>query len=127
MIGNRGTYDVTKPDINEAKGGPIHMQKGGKAGALGKIAQAVQAANKEADAVIEARKLEEILKSKQAPMTTPQGTGLPLMPRSAGMYTPGVEQKKPQLIPGVVNFAAWDATARSHCATSWQPAAAAAP
>ena len=41
--------------------------------------------------------------------------------------TPGVEQKKPQLTPGVANFAASEATARSHCATSWQPAAAAAP
>ena len=40
--------------------------------------------------------------------------------------TPGVEQKKPQVTPGVVNFAFSDATARSHCATSWQPAAAAA-
>jgi hypothetical protein len=29
-IGNRGTYDVTKGDINEAHGGAIHMAKGGK-------------------------------------------------------------------------------------------------
>lgn len=100
-IGNRGTYDVTKGDIKEAKGGPIHMQKGGKAGALGKIAQAVKAANKEADAIIEAGKLEEALKAKQAPMTTPSGTGLPLMPRSQGMYTPGVEQKDLPRMPMV--------------------------
>jgi len=32
------------------------------------------------------------LQSKQAPMTTPQGTGLPLMPRDQGMYTPGIQQ-----------------------------------
>ena len=38
----------------------------------------------------------------------------------------GVEQKNPQVTPGVVNFAASEAT-RSHWATSWQPAAAAAP
>jgi hypothetical protein len=41
----------------------------------------------------EATGMEEILESKQPPMTTPQGTGLPLMPRDQGMYTPGVEQK----------------------------------
>jgi hypothetical protein len=100
-IGNRGTYDTTKGDINEAKGGPIHMQKGGKTGALGKMAQAVKAASKEADAMIEAGKLEEALKAKQAPMTTPSGTGLPLMPRSQGMYTPGVEQKDLPRMPMV--------------------------
>jgi hypothetical protein len=31
-IGNRGTYDVTKGDINESHGGAIHMAKGGKLG-----------------------------------------------------------------------------------------------
>ena len=77
------------------------MQKGGKTGALGKIAQAISAANKEADATIKAGKLEEALKAKQAPMTTPSGTGLPLMPRSAGMYTPGVEQKDLPRMPTV--------------------------
>lgn len=30
-IGNRGTYDVTKGDINEAHGGVVHMSKGGGA------------------------------------------------------------------------------------------------
>ena len=30
-IGNRGTYDVTSPELNEAQGGAIHMAKGGKA------------------------------------------------------------------------------------------------
>ena len=43
------------------------------------------------------------------------------------MATPGVEQKNPQVTPEVTNFAVSTATARSHCATSWQPAAAAAP
>jgi hypothetical protein len=94
-----------KKDKNQkAQGGVIHMQKGGKpgkSGALGKIAQAIQAADKEASATIQAGKLEEALKAKQAPMTTPQGTGLPLMPRSAGMYTPGVEQKDLPRMPTV--------------------------
>jgi hypothetical protein len=48
----------------------------------------------------EATGMEEILESKQPPMTTPHGTGLPLMPRDQGMYTPGVEQKD---LPRMVN------------------------
>ena len=39
--------------------------------------------------------------------------------------TIGVEQKSPILTPGVQNFAVSAATARSHVATSWQPAAVA--
>jgi hypothetical protein len=46
-------------------------------------------------------KLDEILKNKQAPMTTPRGTGLPLLPRSGGMYTPGVQQKNLARMPMV--------------------------
>lgn len=45
--------------------------------------------------------MEAILQSKQAPMTTPSGTGLPLMPRDQGMYTPGVEQKDLARMPMV--------------------------
>ena len=41
--------------------------------------------------------------------------------------TIGVEQNRPMLTPGVANFAALDATARSQLATSWQPAALAGP
>jgi hypothetical protein len=33
-IGNRGTYDITDPDITKAKGGVIHMAKAGKVGAM---------------------------------------------------------------------------------------------
>jgi hypothetical protein len=96
--------DLLAEETNKARGGAIHMQKGGKpgkSGALGKIAQAIQAADKEASATMQAGKLEEALRAKQAPMTTPQGTGLPLMPRSAGMYTPGVEQKDLPRMPTV--------------------------
>src|SRR5579859_2928824 len=39
--------------------------------------------------------------------------------------TIGVEQNRPILTPGVANFAAREATARSQLATSWQPAAVA--
>src|SRR6185436_7952802 len=41
--------------------------------------------------------------------------------------TMGVEQNSPMLTPGVQNEAFSDATARSHVATSWQPAADAVP
>lgn len=46
-------------------------------------------------------KLDEILKNKQAPMTTPRGTGLPLLPRSSGMYTPSIQQKNLARMPMV--------------------------
>jgi hypothetical protein len=39
--------------------------------------------------------------------------------------TMGVEQNKPICTPGVQNFAAVEATARSQVATSWHPAAVA--
>ena len=41
--------------------------------------------------------------------------------------TIGVEQNSPMLTPGVANRASSDAIARSHAATSWQPAAVATP
>ena len=41
--------------------------------------------------------------------------------------TIGVEQNSPMLTPGVAKRASSDAIARSHAATSWQPAAVATP
>ena len=41
--------------------------------------------------------------------------------------TAGVEQKRPTSMPEVAKRAAFVATARSHMATSWQPAAVAMP
>ena len=29
-IGNRGTYDISNPELNKAKGGEVHMKKGGE-------------------------------------------------------------------------------------------------
>ncbi len=46
-------------------------------------------------------KMGEMLESKTPPMTTPQGTGLPLMPRGQGMYTPGVPQVDLPRMPSV--------------------------
>jgi hypothetical protein len=54
--GNRGTYDLNDPDITKAKGGAVHMQKGGKSGALVSIAEAVAAASKKADEILAANK-----------------------------------------------------------------------
>ena len=41
--------------------------------------------------------------------------------------TLGVAQNRPRLTPLTANLASEDATAKSHCATSWQPAAVAIP
>jgi len=49
--------------------------------------KAIQAASKAADEQLAAGKLKAALEAQQAPMTTPKGTGLPLMPRDNGMYT----------------------------------------
>jgi len=80
-----------------AGGGEIRLQKGGKLGAGMKLADIVADVSKQADEILAAQKmaskLEEAMKAKQAPMAAPQGTGLPLMPRSQGMYTPGVKQE----------------------------------
>jgi hypothetical protein len=45
--------------------------------------------------------------------------------RSSG--TLGVEQNSPKFTPLTAKRASVEATARSHCATSWQPAAVAMP
>ena len=72
------------------------------------FAKVMKQASDEAEAALaaeraakKASKLEAALEAKQAPMTTPQGTGLPLMPRDQGMYTPGVEQKDLPRMPMV--------------------------
>jgi len=90
---------------NYAKGGAVNMQKGGKMGVGMKIADAVADASKQADEILAVKKaagkLEEAMKAKQAPMTSPHGTGLPLMPRSQGMYIPGVKQEDLPRMPKV--------------------------
>jgi len=102
MAAGGSVYD-TIPDESEggaiipayARGGEVRMGKGGVPGAAADIAGAVAKASKMADEILAAKaagKLEEAMRAKQAPMTSPQGTGLPLMPRSQGMYTPGVPQ-----------------------------------
>ena len=46
-IGNKGTYDTTKADINEARGGQVHMQVGGLTRFLSGAAKVVPAAERE--------------------------------------------------------------------------------
>src|SRR5665213_2573533 len=50
-----------------------------------------------------------------------------LRPIARVSATIGVVQNRPIFTPGVANFASLEATARSHVATSWQPAAVAIP
>ena len=45
-----------------------------------------------------ASNISKILEAKQAPMTTPSGTGLPLMPREQGMYTPREQKDLPRMV-----------------------------
>ena len=61
----------------------------------------------------------------KSPVTSISNAGLRATLRMSG--TLGVEQKRPRLTPLTANLAALEATARSHCATSWQPAAVAIP
>jgi hypothetical protein len=85
-----GTYrrpPVELPDIYAEGGGVKHMADAGRVsrgvtGALTKAKEMAQA-KKASES-----KIAEVLEAKQAPMTRPQGTGLPLMPRDQGMYTP---------------------------------------
>ena len=79
--------------------------KGGALGAGEKVMGALARASKQADDILDAQKLEKttkgglnkILESQQAPMTTPSGTGLPLMPRDQGMYTPREQKDLPRM------------------------------
>lgn len=43
-------------------------------------------------------KISKILETKKAPMTTPSGTGLPLMPREQGMYTAREQKDLPRMV-----------------------------
>ena len=59
--------------------------------------KAIQTASKAADEELAAGKLKAALEAQQAPMTRPQGTGLPLMPRDQGMYTPREQKDLPRM------------------------------
>lgn len=90
-----GNEDMAKIVDREKKGGVIHMADAGKVvrGGL----KAIQAASKAADEQLAAGKLKAALEAQQAPMTTPSGTGLPLMPRDNGMYTLREQKELPRM------------------------------
>jgi len=93
---------IDLPDIYAEGGGVKHMAKAGRVGdvvegGLSLINKAKEIA-KARKAAAEGSKIEEVLASKTAPMTTPQGTGLPLMPRDNGMYTLRDQKDLPRMV-----------------------------
>ena len=96
-----GNEDMAKIVDREKKGGIIHMAKAGRVGdvvegGLSLINKAKEIA-KARKAAAEGSKIEEVLASQTPPMTTPSGTGLPLMPRDQGMYTPREQKDLPRM------------------------------
>jgi hypothetical protein len=101
VLGKNPKYGKIE-DFDYATGGGVrHMAKAGRVGAaaegivgaltkLNEIAKARKAASES--------KMADVLESKTAPMTTPMGTGLPLMPREQGMYTPREQKDLPRMI-----------------------------
>ena len=95
-IGNQGTYDISNPDLSKRRGGVIHMADAGR------VSRGVTGALTKAKEMAKAKKASEskmaqMLEAQQAPMTRPQGTGLPLMPRDQGMYTPREQKDLPRM------------------------------
>jgi hypothetical protein len=84
-------------EFDYATGGKVrHMADAGRVtkgvtGALTKAKEMAQA-KKASES-----KIAEMLAAQQAPMTTPSGTGLPLMPRDQGMYTPREQKDLPRM------------------------------
>ena len=79
----------------ERKGGVIHRADGGKI--VGGLRKALAAAAKAEEKPLQGNLIEKILEAQQPPMTTPMGTGLPLMPRDKGMYTPRQQKDLPRM------------------------------
>ena len=79
----------------ERKGGVIHMGGGGQI--AGGLRKAMAAAAKAEEKPLKGNLIEKILEAQQPPMTTPMGTGLPLMPRDQGMYTPRQQKDLPRM------------------------------
>jgi hypothetical protein len=91
-----GSEPVQQFEKLAAGGGVKHMADAGKVtrgitGALTKAKEMAQA-KKASES-----KIADVLESQQAPMTRPQGTGLPLMPRDNGMYTLREQKDLPRM------------------------------
>jgi len=97
-IGNRGTYDVTKGDINEAHGGAVHMSKGG--GAKEAAKEALKAGLKKlvgvADAVPEG--VEPIVvKEKPAKKVKPLDYSQKVLESTAARFADRITAANPKL------------------------------
>jgi len=101
VLGKNPKYGKIE-DFDYATGGGVrHMAKAGRVGdivegGLSVINKAKEIA-KARKAAAEGSKIEEVLASQTPPMTTPSGTGLPLMPRDQGMYTPREQKDLPRM------------------------------
>jgi len=101
VLGKNPKYGKIE-DFDYATGGGVrHMAKAGRVGdivegGLSVINKAKEIA-KARKAAAESSKIEEVLASQTPPMTTPSGTGLPLMPRDQGMYTPREQKDLPRM------------------------------
>ena len=87
-IFNSSQSKINYSPINKADGGKIAK---GVTGALTKAKEMAQAKRASES------KIADVLESQQAPMTRPQGTGLPLMPRDYGMYTLREQKDLPRM------------------------------
>jgi hypothetical protein len=95
VLAKKPTYGK-KSEEKYSHGGVLHMADAGKVsrgitGALTKAKEMAQA-KKASES-----KIADVLESQQAPMTRPQGTGLPLMPRDNGMYTLREQKDLPRM------------------------------
>ena len=98
VLGKNPTYGKIE-DFDYATGGGVrHMADAGRVakGITGALTKAKEVA-KARKATTEGSKIEEILASQTPPMTTPSGTGLPLMPRDNGMYTLREQKDLPRM------------------------------
>jgi acyl-CoA thioesterase-1 len=108
-------YGVSQADIDAARGSGAgrfdesyateQYKRGGKVlhmADAGRVSRGVTGALTKAKEMAKAKKaseskIAEVLEAQQAPMTRPQGTGLPLMPRDQGMYTPREQKDLPRM------------------------------
>ena len=97
VLAKKPTYGK-KSDEKYAQGGVLHMAK---AGAVGTAVEGITGALTKLNEIAKAKKaksnMTDILESNTPPMTTPQGTGLPLMPRDNGMYTLREQKDLPRM------------------------------
>lgn len=101
-IGNRGTYDINKADINEAHGGAVHMAKGGVMGVGINIAEAVAKASKKADKIIEAQQAPKgvepiVVKDKPAKAAKPANYSPKVLESTAARFAERIATANPKM------------------------------